>query len=862
MDLESFFSIGLTTATSAQNTFTNRSAELDSFVNALDAQSLADPVALVEDLQAPRRNVLVFYGMGGVGKTRLSKELGSRYEAADAKTERRAALRVDFDEGGASDLEAILLGLRASLGRWKPAWPAFDLAFAVYWERAHPGVPMQTAVNNSTVARRTAQRLDLGNQIKEAVEDLLESPGGVLGIFTSASRALGRSVKQRLTERRLMRDCPFFEPITETEDPVAMRSYLGSLLAWDLAQYQRDHNARLVVFFDTWERVQQGAPHRGNMEDLLSRLVHLMPNALFVITGRNRLRWANEESQGIMQWAGPEHWPYLAEAVSTVEPRQHLVGGLSEQDADRFLCRRLVLGSDPAIPPEVRRVIIAAADGLPLYLDVAAVRFAQLTARGVQPAPADFGHPFPEVVMRLMRDLDADQRSLLRTASLVSRFDEDLLLAGIPALTDSALARFIARSLVRRHADGHAPFSIHESLRDAVRECDVAEDRWSDREWTRAVNRLLGEIQRRVEPELSASGSVDCALLTGWFMESYGLALQVGAMRPWLWELAARLQSLGALDVLAWTDGVTPADSPLAPAALALAAIGRRRERGPEQTGADLSACLADPRLDTVGRDYTSYWLGWMLDETGQWDEAERVRLDVSRGSGPFTPNLRHALGRCDWVCGRLGRALTWEFDDGDPLQRFWRHGIHGRVAWILGHFDEAEDHYRERLSAAEHIGAPELVAHTLRTIGELRCFTTPGADPDSREAAAIYAQIGSRVSEAEAKVSIAVAGAGIDPLDQVLAELEATRPALRGAVHADVGEIFARCVHGDVEGARQVRQRLVAARRGRPFGFWLAITDWWLGEASDGAAPEVDWLHGEPDARQRWMSVLAARAR
>jgi hypothetical protein len=858
VDLETFFSVGPAAPTSAQDTFTNRSAELDAFVDSLAAQALDDPVGMVEDVGAPRRNVLVFYGMGGVGKTRLSKELARRYDESPSDTEQRASFRVDFDDGGASDLESVLLTIRATLGGWKSAWPAFDLAFAAYWERAHPGVPLQLAVNSSSAARRVGARLDLGNQLKDAIEGLLETPGGVLGIFTSASRLVGKSVKQRLTERRLMRDCPFFEPIIEAEDTASMRTYLGALLAWDLANHQRRRPARLVAFMDTWERVQQGAPHRGSMEDLLSRLVHLMPNVLFVITGRNRLRWANEDHRGILQWAGPEHWPYLADSVTTVEPRQHLVGGLSPEDADQFLRLRLVRNSEPAIPAEIREIIVGAADGLPLYLDVAAVRFAQLVASRVEPSPDDFGHPFPEVVMRLMRDLDADQRSLLRTASLVRRFDEDLLLAGVPALPDSALSRFIRRSLVRRHPGDWAPFSIHESLRDAVRSCDVAEDRWSDREWMRAINRLLEEIRRRVEPELQASGAVDRALLTGLFKEAFGLATRAGAVPSWLWVLAGRLQSLGALDVLAWTDGVTPEDSGLRPAATALTAIGRRNDRGPELTGQDLRACLADPRLDPVGRDYTAYWLAWMLDLAGRWDDAEQVRMEVAGGNGPFTPNARHALARGDWVCGRLARALEWRFDEDDPLQRYWRAGIHGRVEWILGRFDEAMELYAERLEAAERTGSSDPVANTLRTVGELRCFTVPGEQPESSEAVAIYRRVGSRVSEAESLVSLAIARAGIDPLDQVLADLDRTRPALRSAPHADVGEIFARCVHGDLDGARRARDRLIATRSGRAFRFWVAITGWWLGEPDADA--EVDWLYGKADARERWLAVLTAR--
>ncbi len=74
VDLETFFSIGASSTLSAQNTFTNRSEELEAFFNSLEEQKLDDPVGMIEDVRSPRRNVLVFFGMGGIGKTRLSKE--------------------------------------------------------------------------------------------------------------------------------------------------------------------------------------------------------------------------------------------------------------------------------------------------------------------------------------------------------------------------------------------------------------------------------------------------------------------------------------------------------------------------------------------------------------------------------------------------------------------------------------------------------------------------------------------------------------------------------------------------------------------------------------------------------------------
>lgn len=351
MSLESFFSIGSPSIASAQNTFTNRTDELVSFALSIESRRTSNQraVAVVENLVAPRTNVLTFYGFGGIGKSRLSRELQARYHADVPDGDKRLSFRLDFDSGNSLDLESLLLGLRATLGAFRPTWPAFDLAFAVYWERAHPGQPMQESLNNSSALRRINHELHLGTQLQQAIEGLLHSYGGMLGVFTSGARVVGRSVRERVLKHKLMQDCPFFGPIVRESDPLAMRVYLASLLAWDLAKRQeararRSKSLDFVVFFDTWERIEAGLSYKGDAEDMLSRIVYLMPNVLFVVTGRNQLRWADEESRARMQWAGVDRWPYLSDESLDVEPAQHLIGTLSAKDADRFLTLRLQRG--------------------------------------------------------------------------------------------------------------------------------------------------------------------------------------------------------------------------------------------------------------------------------------------------------------------------------------------------------------------------------------------------------------------------------------------------------------------------------------------------------------------------------------
>lgn len=872
MSLESFFSIGSPSIASAQNTFTNRTDELVSFALSIESRRTSNQraVAVVENLVAPRTNVLTFYGFGGIGKSRLSRELQARYHADVPDGDKRLSFRLDFDSGNSLDLESLLLGLRATLGAFRPTWPAFDLAFAVYWERAHPGQPMQESLNNSSALRRINHELHLGTQLQQAIEGLLHSYGGMLGVFTSGARVVGRSVRERVLKHKLMQDCPFFGPIVRESDPLAMRVYLASLLAWDLAKRQeararRSKSLDFVVFFDTWERIEAGLSYKGDAEDMLSRIVYLMPNVLFVVTGRNQLRWADEESRARMQWAGVDRWPYLSDESLDVEPAQHLIGTLSAKDADRFLTLRLQRGGEAVIPADARDAIIAGSGGVPLYLDISAVRYAQLIAQGKTISAADLSQPFPELVLRIMKDLTSDQRTLLRMASLVARFDEGLLLAGSPTLPDSSLVQFFKRSLVQKFPHDFLPYGIHESLREAVRKADIAEDSWSEREWAVAAQRLSAELYLRVRPELIASGSIDGGFLIGCFLEAFRLANCSQQIEPWIWELAGRLHSLGAMDALAAVETVIPHNSPIRAAGSVLAAIAARRSVGPQVAVAALTAAL-EGELDETGREYAGYWLGWMLDDLGQWQAAEALRRRLAVGNGYFVPYLRHALARSDWVRGNLASALSLsdQFDEADPLQRFWKTGIVGRVAWILGHFEEADEQYVRRIASAEAAGSPELLGHALRTRAELLCFTDPNDEAAALEAIDIYQRLGVPVSEAETAAALEIARCGREGANSTITRIADLRATFGNAPHADVAEVFVWCVINKPDRAIAARMRLMKNQQGPAYGYWADITGWWIraitGQPQPSGNTQIDWLYGRADARERWIQVLHAR--
>jgi len=90
---------------SAQRIFTDRISEAEAFAGKVDELRLlrAEHPDVALDFGAARRNVLSFYGDGGIGKTSLSRELERRFLAVDQKN--RQTVRIDFSEPVARDPE-------------------------------------------------------------------------------------------------------------------------------------------------------------------------------------------------------------------------------------------------------------------------------------------------------------------------------------------------------------------------------------------------------------------------------------------------------------------------------------------------------------------------------------------------------------------------------------------------------------------------------------------------------------------------------------------------------------------------------------------------------------------------------------
>ncbi|MFG3056977.1 tetratricopeptide repeat protein [Kitasatospora sp. NPDC048239] len=875
VNLRAAFMSGLASTITAQQVFTNRVDEVAAFGRSLEGLHRAldeAEVSPVVDRAQGRRNVLTFYGVGGIGKTTLSHELERRL-LAEASADGRddvVAVRVDVSEDGACDIEGLLLRLRAGLGRLGDRWPAFDLALASYWSRAHPGEALQDFLDASPALRRASRSIGLGDQIAESVRQVDPAGlGGLAGLAHRAALATYRAIRDRVREGRLLSDCELFAELVEADADYETLSYFPYLLAWDLEQLPRRGRPRrrpsVCVFLDTFE-VVNGRSDRA-VERFVQRCVYLMPNVLFVVTGRNRIDWADTGAGGELDFTGPHCWPHLHFSNDTAEPRQHLVGYLSDSDADSYLSEALTRDGEPAMSPEVRARVISGGQGLPLYLDLSVSHCAELLARGRQPSVADFGGSFTAVATRSIRDLPREERDLVRTAALTDRVGAELLRAGQPAVSDGSVARFLRRPFLT-HDDAYAlPYALHAALRHAISEADRSlPDGWSDRDRGEAAARLLTWLGKR-------SGRSGGRVATAQALEA-GLKLSAGygVFDDWMVRAAQRLVEAGQ-----WTEigaGLTtgPAEVPEYQAIRgAIRGVQLRRTGRVEEAIEVLSHAGAGVRSGSPAAQLVRVHHAHALRNHGDYT----VAAEIYRGllGGEFDAVARYWLADYDYLNGRFATALASlrEQPGRGPEDEGERLRLIGHIWRVNARFEEATATYTEAITLARREGLAAAEAKALANLAQTACWSpdTAAVSDAAGRARELLDLVPNPVELVKIRSAEAVAHAMAGDAEAARAAVGDTRQLADGISYrgghnlADVAEILLGALAGDHDGARRKRSEL--DERTRSSGgntYWVPITTSWIDGARTAAehGPAVDWVDGPAASLGRWAEVVAHR--
>jgi tetratricopeptide (TPR) repeat protein len=781
--------------------------------------------------------------------------------AGEARGE-RVAIRVDFRDPAAFSLESYVLRLRAGLGQLVHRWPAFDLAFSVYWERAHPGEPLEEFISRDSMLRRAARAVGLSDQVAGTVGEVVGS--AVPGVVSATHRLTGLlydRARRAIVRHRTLRRCELLTELLEADADQETLSFLPYLLAWDLDRLEPPH-PRVVVFLDTFEQVN--AQNSRDMERWVQRSAFLMPNVLFVVTGRDRLDWGDDARRGDgLDFTGPQRWPHLSAGHVGGDPRQHLVGFLSERDAHSYLESALTDNGQPAIPAPIRQRIVAASGGLPLYLDLAVTTYLDLATRNTAPSETDFGQPLPAVVTTIMRDLEREERDLLRSAALVDSFDLDMLRAACPDGTDAVLRRFRDRPFLEVDPSRPWPYSLHATLRDAVRQADVdLRDSWSRRERAAVAARIadhLARYARTAGDEGDRSGEIAA------FGQALQLAIHTGQFFDWLVDAAERLLRSGSWDLSLPRVQADPA------AALveALAGAGERRTGNVDTSIDQLTRTLSRGGLTDSLRRFLLLHRAHARRVAGRYADAAHDYQTLVEPSGRFAQEARYWLADYQFLDGQFTTALAAlaKLDDGPADLRGEVLRLQGHVFRVNALFDRAEAHYRMALELARKTANPAAEGKALTDLVQTLSWCRP--DEARRlhpDAAAINDGLRNKVELVKLHAALAVAMVNQGERAAAAAEIDAGTALTEqcrypgGLVWCWVARTLLHVKAGDTEAARQAAREVT--RIADELGgnrFWGETARRWAGIPDQPADAETQWIDGPAAAGGRWRAVALA---
>ncbi|MEU2248917.1 ATP/GTP-binding protein [Streptomyces sp. NPDC019224] len=826
----------------------------------------------VEDLEAPRRNVLVFYGVGGIGKSTLSRGLA---EHLAAPTERAGEwpplsplvgpvlpVRVDLSNESGADFESLILALRLAVSGLGQPMPAFDLAFQRYWERNHPGEPVDEYLRRRAWFSRFPGVGSLPGQMQSVLADVAQAvamPGTAGSVVGQSVGAVVRALRDHRQNVRALAGCRRLADLLEAEPDLDALSFYAHLLAWDLSRVPQKRRPTLVVLLDTFEDVGDRV-HR-DLERLIQRVVWLMPNALFIITGRNRLQWADHMLEGQLDWAGPGCWPLLAGGTAG-EPRQHAVGYLSAADCETYLCQRLTLAGRPLMDDRTRHVVTANSHGLPLYLDLAVMRFLDLYRRyGRAPAPDEFNLGFPALVARTFRDLSPEVRRVLRAVSLLDSFSTELATAAAGLDHDAPALDLVERPFVETDSGAPWPYQLHGLVRDAVREADdTSEDRWSEGDWKRAAGRAFAALGREVAGD-------DRARLVSALRQGLRLARDYELDLGWLADAAYRY-----VDDFVWEPLELPArvadgaadSSPAEALGVALSAIAQRQRVHRSRTAEQLRLVLADGHLPEQLLELPRYFLAECERDLGHFDASLDGMRQVADGGGRLAPTAARGLVHLARRVGRFERVRA-AVDRLGPEGRADR--ARGDLWWTQGNIGPACSSYAAGRDEALDLDQPGEAALSQACLAFAAAFQDRARSAEQiARAERMLGGVSIRWAELQTSIASLVRDAGVAADVPQRAEDAVGRANEAGLTSSLAYIRLAVCLHFLVIGEPVLlagaRARLRECVRGEEFAYLAELSYLMADEEPPAGLPRAQWLDGQAAVRARWVAIVEDRRR
>ena len=335
-------------------------------------------------------NILVFYGVGGIGKSKLRKEI-SRIHNKEYNDS--IIMYLDLNAADDRNIGSGILKLVDSCSK-KVDFKCFELAYALYFRKKYP---------SSSYGREKAyltEKTTVGIGLN--ILGILDS-----GITTTATEIVEktiRAISNRTINKEVKEELKRFDEYSLPE----MEERLPLFFQYDLLSHlSKKKESKILIIFDTFEAINENiieqihkAKNERWVQDIISYFdSEQFPNLLFMIFGREPIEWDTE-------------WMPLLEQYQIKE---------FEENYSREYLTSVGIDNESII-----KAIITSCKGYPFLLYLSTETYAQIINTGNSPQEKDFKGNYPEIIERFLYNLDKDTVEVLRILSIPNFYNTDI----------------------------------------------------------------------------------------------------------------------------------------------------------------------------------------------------------------------------------------------------------------------------------------------------------------------------------------------------------------------------------------------------------------------------------------------------
>lgn len=256
-------------------------------------------------------HVLNFYGIGGIGKSSLQKELCKEIDSSIIYTQSDFANAYNRNSN-------FLLELAQNFVNKKVLFYHFGLAYAIYLKKIHKNTILLNDEHNAINDNLGFVADILGTIDGLGIISII--PGVINKIYNVAYKLhLDSEIKEDLKKMEFM-------SVSQCEN------LLPAFFAYDLNKYlKKETNKIIVIFLDTYEALWNQTKNditKFSQDQFVRELISQLPGVLFVISGREYLDWKQVD---------PDWNNYL---------KQYEIKTLEDTDVDLFLTNCGIKESD------------------------------------------------------------------------------------------------------------------------------------------------------------------------------------------------------------------------------------------------------------------------------------------------------------------------------------------------------------------------------------------------------------------------------------------------------------------------------------------------------------------------------------